>query len=74
MMDLVGSGLVNEAEEGKSAEPTEKAKEEVQGGDQPLPISSWYSSSSLSLFVFNCRSPSALHCTATSGPTSRTGR
>jgi hypothetical protein len=33
------SGLVNEAEEGKSAEPTEKAKEEVQ----PVPISSWYS-------------------------------
>jgi hypothetical protein len=37
------SELVNEAEEGKSAEPTEKAKEEVQGGDQPVPISSWYS-------------------------------
>ena len=37
------SGLVNEAEEGKSAEPTEKVMEEVQGGDQPVPISSWYS-------------------------------
>ena len=33
------SGMINEAGEGKSAEPTEKAKEEVQ----PVPISSWYS-------------------------------
>ena len=33
------SGFINEAEEGKSAEPTEKAKEEVQ----PVPISPWYS-------------------------------
>jgi hypothetical protein len=39
-LDSAESGLVNEAEEGKSAEPTEKAKEEVQ----PVPISSWYSS------------------------------
>ena len=38
------SGLVNDAEKGKSAEPTEKAKEEDQGVDQPVPISSWYSS------------------------------
>ena len=38
-----GSGLVNEAEDGKSAEPTEKAEEEVQGSDRPVPISSWYS-------------------------------
>ena len=37
------SGLVNEAEEGESAGPTEKAKEEVQGGDQRVAISSWYS-------------------------------
>ena len=36
-------GSANEAEEGKSAEPTEKAIEEVQGGDQPVLISSWYS-------------------------------
>jgi hypothetical protein len=35
------SGLVNEAEDGKSAEPTEKVKEEVQSGDQAVP---WYSS------------------------------
>ena len=38
------SGLVNDAEEGKSAESTEKAKEEDQGVDQPVPIPSWYSS------------------------------
>ena len=39
----MGSAESDEAEEGKSVEPTEKAKEEVQGGDQPVPISSWYS-------------------------------
>ena len=38
-----GSGSANEAEEGKTAEPTEKAIEEVQGGAQPVPISLWYS-------------------------------
>ena len=42
-MGSAESGLVNEAEEGKAAEPAEKAKEEVQDGDQPVPISSWYS-------------------------------
>ena len=42
-MGSAESGLVNEAEEDKAAEPAEKAKEEVQGGDQPVPISSWYS-------------------------------
>ena len=42
-MGLAESGLVYEAEEGKAAEPAEKAKEEVQGGDQPVPISLWYS-------------------------------
>ena len=43
---IIGSAersLVNEVEEGKAAKPTEKAKEEVQGGDLPVPISSWYS-------------------------------
>ena len=38
-----GSGSANEAEEGKIAESTEKAIEEVQGGAQLVPISSWYS-------------------------------
>ena len=38
--DLVESGPVNEAGESHSAEPVE---EKVQGGDQPVPISSWYS-------------------------------
>ena len=38
------SGLVNDAEEVKLAEPTEKAKEDDQGVDQLVPIPSWYSS------------------------------
>ena len=41
MGSVVESGLVNGAEEGKSAQPTEKMKE---GVDQPVPISSWYTS------------------------------
>ena len=44
VMGSAESGVVKEAEEGKSAEPTEKTKEEVQGGDQRVTISSWYSS------------------------------
>ena len=40
-VQVVESGLVNGAEEGKSAQPTEKVKE---GVDQPVQISSWYSS------------------------------
>ena len=40
VMGSAESGLVKDSEE---SEPTEKSKEEVQGGDQPLPISSWYS-------------------------------
>lgn len=52
------SGLVNDAEEGKSVEPTEKAKED-QGGDQPVPISSWYSSWGL---VINASGPVQLEC------------
>ena len=37
------SGLVDDTEEGKAVESPEKAKEEVQGGGQSAPISSWYS-------------------------------
>jgi hypothetical protein len=43
IMGSAENGLVNEAEDGKSAEPTEEVKEEVQGGEQSAPIS-WYSS------------------------------
>ena len=44
IMGSAESGPINGAGEVKSAEPTEKAKGEMQGGSQPVPISSWYPS------------------------------